>query len=108
MHMACLNAVCGRLESRYRYSKEIVYNTYPWPEEPAGAKLKAINDAGQMILDARALYPESSLADLYDPRSMPAELSSAQRAAKKAVDRAYGYRGSSEETKYELQSLSRN
>src|SRR3546814_7154042 len=76
----------------------IVYNNYPWPEEPAGAKLKAINDAGQMILDARALYPESSLADLYDPRSMPAELSAAHRAATKAVDRAYGYRGKDDHT----------
>ena len=92
MHNAWLRAVGGRLESRYRYSASIVYNNFPWPE-PTDAQRHAIEAAGQAILDARALYPASTLADLYDPLTMPAELRKAHQANDRAVDAAYGYKG---------------
>jgi hypothetical protein len=92
MHMTWVNYVCGRLESRYRYSKDIVYNNFPWPKDPSGEKVKAIEAAAQAVLDMRARYPESSLADLYDPLSMPANLVQAHQALDRAVDSAYGKR----------------
>lgn len=94
-HMAWMRAVCGRLKSDYRYSKDIVYNNYPWPElstEGTDAALRAaIERTAQAILDARARYPDSSLADLYDPLTMPAELRRAHRDNDRAVCRAYGF-----------------
>ena len=90
VHMAWMRAVCGRLESRYRYSKDIVYNNFPWcdPDE----KQKAlIEKTAQMILDARAKYPDCSLADLYDETTMPPELRKAHQANDKAVMQAYGF-----------------
>lgn len=104
MHNSWMRAVCGRLESRYSYSNTIVYNNYPWPQntqqastQPDGAMAEKfrenIETAAQAILDARALYPESSLADLYDPLSMPPELVKAHAALDKAVDAAYQYKG---------------
>jgi hypothetical protein len=129
MHMAWMRHICGRLELSYRYSKEIVYNNFPWPPEPAKQKnvdetdkeemetredkearaarlakekleakavkefeknKTAIEAAAQAVLDARALFPKSSLADLYDPLTMPPELVKAHRKLDKAVDRAYG------------------
>ena len=94
-HMAWMRAVCGRLKSDYRYSKDIVYNNYPWPElstEGTDAALRAaIERTAQAILDARARYPDSSLADLYDPLTMPAELRRAPRDNDRAVCRAYGF-----------------
>jgi hypothetical protein len=134
MHMAWTRYVCGRLKSDYRYSKEIVYNNFPWPSEPAKQKEEnaedrdrdarrkredketketraariakekleektikefeknktAIEAAAQTVLDARALFPRSSLADLYDPLTMPPELVNAHLKLDKAVDRAYG------------------
>ncbi len=92
MHNAWLRAVGGRLESRYRYSASIVYNNFPWPE-PTDAQKAAVEAAGQGILDARALYPDATLADLYDPLTMPAELRKAHQANDRAVDAAYGYKG---------------
>ena len=92
LHNAWLRAVGGRLESRYRYSASIVYNNFPWPE-PSEAQRAAIEAAGQAILDARALYPDATLADLYDPLTMPAELRKAHQANDRAVDAAYGYKG---------------
>lgn len=92
MHMTWVSYVCGRLKSDYRYSKDIVYNNFPWPREPSGEKVKAIEVAAQVVLDARAKYPESSLADLYDPLSMPADLVHAHQALDRAVDSAYGKR----------------
>ena len=91
MHMAWTRAVCGRLEMRYRYSNKIVYNNYPWPEvsEETEGKIGAL---AQGVLDARALYPECSLADLYDPLTMPPELVAAHRKLDAAVERAYGRR----------------
>jgi type I restriction-modification system DNA methylase subunit len=96
-HNAWMRATCGRLESRYRYSNTIVYNNFPWPQSLDEKKQSAIEAAGQAILDARALYPDSTLADLYDPTAMPPELQDAHRKLDKAVDAAYGYKGSKED-----------
>ena len=88
--MAWMRAVCGRLEMRYCYSKDIVYNNFPWCD-PTPEQKVAIEQTAQGILDARALYPESSLADLYDDVVMPPELREAHRANDRAVMRAYGF-----------------
>ena len=90
IHMAWMRAVCGRLEMRYRYSKEIVYNNFPWCEVTEEQKAK-IEGTAQAILDARALYPDCSLADLYDEVTMPPELRKAHQANDKAVMSAYGF-----------------
>ena len=90
VHMAWMRAVCGRLESRYRYSNDIVYNNFPWPMPTEEQKAK-IEKTAQMILDARALYPDSSLADLYDEITMPVELRKAHQENDKAVMQAYGF-----------------
>lgn len=90
VHMAWMRAVCGRLEMRYRYSKDIVYNNFPWPT-PSPELREKIEQAAQAILDARALYPDSSLADLYDPTLMPKELLQAHRQNDRLVMQAYGF-----------------
>ena len=87
--MAWMRTVAGRLEMRYRYSAKIVYNNFPWPEVTEEQKEK-IAQTAQAILDARALYPDSSLADLYDELTMPVELRKAHQANDKAVMTAYG------------------
>ena len=92
VHMAWMRYVCGRLEMRYRYSNDIVYNNFPWPS-PTDKQRAAIEQTAQAILDARALYPDSSLADLYDPVTMPPQLLKAHRANDKAVMQAYGFWG---------------
>lgn len=92
VHMAWMRAVCGRIKSDYRYSNDIVYNNFPWPT-PTPAQKERIEKTAQAILDARALYPESSLADLYDELTMPVELRKAHRANDKAVMEAYGFWG---------------
>ena len=84
-----MRAVCGRLKSDYRYSKEIVYNNFPWPD-PSPEQKEKIEKTAQGILDARDLYPDSSLADLYDPLTMPPELRKAHQLNDKAVMQAYG------------------
>lgn len=89
MHMAWVKTVCGRLESRYRYSKDIVYNNFPWPENPSDKQARAIEVTAQKVLDARAEFPDSSLADLYDPLTMPPKLAKAHNELNKAVDLAY-------------------
>ena len=89
MHMAWVRAVCGRLKSDYRYSAGIVYNNFPWPE-PTDKQRTAIEQAAQGVLDARAQFPESSLADLYDPLAMPPDLVKAHQTLDHAVDVAYG------------------
>ena len=89
MHMAWTNAVCGRLKSDYQYSNKVVYNTFPWPM-PTEEQKGQIEACAQAVLDARALYPDCSLADLYDPLTMPAELRKAHRELDVAVERAYG------------------
>jgi hypothetical protein len=92
VHMAWMRAVCGRLKSDYRYSVNIVYNNFPWPT-PTDEQKAAIEKTAQAILDARALYPDCSLADLYDEVAMPPELRKAHQENDKAVMRAYGFWG---------------
>lgn len=92
VHMAWMRAVCGRLKSDYSYSNTIVYNNFPWCNPTEEQKLK-IEKTAQEILDARALYPESSLADLYDELTMPVELRRAHQHNDKAVMQAYGFWG---------------
>ena len=87
--MAWMRAVCGRLEMRYRYSNT-VYNNFPWPT-PTDAQKAKIEQTAQAILDARALYPDSSLADLYDELTMPPELRKAHQNNDRAVMQAYGF-----------------
>lgn len=90
VHMAWMRVVCGRLKSDYRYSKDIVYNNFPWPDADEKAAAK-IEQTAQAILDARAQYPDSSLADLYDELTMPHELRKAHQANDRAVLEAYGF-----------------
>ena len=92
VHMAWMRAICGRMKSDYRYSSSVVYNNFPWPT-PTNKQRAAIEQTAQGILDARALYPDSSLANLYDPITMPPELLKAHRANDKAVMQAYGFWG---------------
>lgn len=92
VHMAWMRTVCGRLEMRYRYSNTMAYNTFPWPT-PTDEQKAAIEETAQAILDARALYPDCSLADLYDEVAMPPELRKAHQENDKAVMRAYGFWG---------------
>ena len=89
VHMAWTRVVCGRLKSDYSYSNTIVYNNFPWPF-PTDAQKATIEESAQGILDARALYPDASLADLYDPLTMPPELRKAHAANDRAVMQAYG------------------
>lgn len=88
-HMTWMRAVCGRLKSDYRYSVGIVYNNFPWPTDTNEKHKQAIETAAQGVLDARTLFPESSLADLYDPLTMPPALVKAHQTLDKAVDAAY-------------------
>jgi hypothetical protein len=90
VHMAWMRTVCGRLKSDYSYSKDIVYNNFPWPTPTDEQKAK-IEQTAQGILDARALFPDSSLADLYDPLTMPSELHKAHIANDRAVMAAYKF-----------------
>jgi len=92
VHMAWMRTVCGRLEMRYRYSVNIVYNNFPWPTPTDEQKAK-IEQTAKAILDARALYPDCSLADLYDEITMPPELRKAHQENDKAVMQAYGFWG---------------
>ena len=99
VHMAWMRTVCGRLEMRYRYSANVVYNNFPWPT-PTDAQKAKIEQTAQAILDARALYPDSSLADLYDEVTMPPELRRAHQQNDRAVMEAYGMpiKGTTEST----------
>ena len=98
VHMAWTRVVCGRLEMRYRYSKDIVYNNFPWCNPTAEQKSR-IEKTAQGILDARALYPECSLADLYDDLTMPVELRKAHQENDRAVMEAYGFKKKDENGK---------
>lgn len=91
VHNAWMRVVCGRMKSDYDYSNTVVYNNFPWPT-PTDIQKARIEEAAQSILDARALYPDSSLADLYDDLTMPVELRKAHRANDAAVMEAYGFR----------------
>ena len=102
MHMAWMRYTCGRMKSDFSYSKDIVYNNFPWPDLPpsqpspaSGGRSKsvaAIEAAAQTVLDARAAFPDSTLADLYDPVTMPPLLVKAHQTLDRAVDAAYGKR----------------
>ena len=97
VHNAWMRVVCGRMKSDYRYSSTLVYNNLPWPE-PTEAQRMKIGQTAQAILDARALYPESSLADLYDEVTMPPVLRKAHQENDRAVMEAYGWKASSQFT----------
>ena len=90
VHMAWMRTICGRMKSDYRYSNTMVYNTFPWPN-PTDEQREKIEKTAQKILDARELYPNSSLADLYDELLMPSELRKAHQENDKAVMEAYGF-----------------
>lgn len=90
VHMAWMRAVCGRLKSDYRYSKDVVYNNFPWPS-PSDEQISRIEETAKAILDARALYPDSSLAEMYDELLMPRELRKAHQENDRAVMQAYGF-----------------
>ena len=89
MHMAWMRYTCGRLESRYQYSSQIVYNNYPWPESPSVKQRAAVEAAAQAVLDARKNFPGETLADLYDPLAMPPALVKAHVQLDRAVDLCY-------------------
>ena len=91
VHMAWMRVTCMRLKSDYSYSKDVVYNNFPWPTDLADAQKSKIEQTAQGILDARALFPDSSLADLYDEVAMPPELRKAHHATDAAVLEAYGF-----------------
>lgn len=89
MHMVWVKYVCGRLKSDFRYSNSLVYNNFPWPGNPSEKQIKAVEAAAQDVLDSRSQFPNSSLADLYDPTTMPPALVKAHHALDKAVDLCY-------------------
>jgi hypothetical protein len=90
VHMGWMRAVCGRLEMRYSYSNTIVYNNFPWPN-PTEAQRQKIEQTAQAILDARALYPDVTLADLYDDITLIPALLKAHQQNDRAVMEAYGF-----------------
>lgn len=96
MHNSWMRSVAGRLESRYRYSLGIVYNNFPWPKSPNAKQIMAVESAAQGVLDARAEFYESSLANLYDPLTMPTALHKAHTKLDACVDKAYGRKFTSE------------
>ena len=89
MHMAWVKTTCGRIKSDFRYSNELVYNNFPWPENPTDKQKQTVETEAQNVLDVRAKFPDASLADLYDPNTMPPELVKAHQALDKAVDLCY-------------------
>jgi hypothetical protein len=99
MHMTWVKYVCGRLKSDFRYSKDIVYNNFPWPENPTEKQKEAIEKAAQKVLDVRKQFEGSSLADLYNPLTMPPDLVKAHNELDKAVDLAYRPQPFANETK---------
>jgi type I restriction-modification system DNA methylase subunit len=99
MHMAWVKTLCGRLKSDFRYSKDNVYNNYPWPENPTDKQIKTIEEKAQNVLDVRASFPTSSLADLYNPLTMPPALVKAHNELDKAVDAAYSKQAFTSEAK---------
>ncbi len=90
MHTAWVRYTCGRIKSDFRYSAGIVYNNFPWPMDVSEKQRQSVESTGQAVLDARASFPKSSLADLYDPLAMPPILTKAHQALDRATDAAYG------------------
>jgi hypothetical protein len=99
MHMAWSRYTCGRMKSDFQYSAGIVYNNFPWPEKPSDKHVTAVENAAQNVLDARSQFIGNSLADLYDPNTMPAVLLKAHQALDKAVDLCYRSQSFPNETK---------
>jgi hypothetical protein len=99
IHMNWMSMVCGRLESRFQYSASIVYNNYPFPENPSEKQIKTIEEKAQHVLDVRASFPTSSFADLYNPLTMPPALVKAHNELDKAVDAAYSKQAFTSEAK---------
>ena len=89
MHMGWVRTIAGRLKSDYRYSAKLVYNNYPWPQDVDPKAKAAVEAAAQAVLDARTAHPKATLADLYDPNTMPPNLRAAHNDLDKAVDRCY-------------------
>jgi hypothetical protein len=89
MHMAWVRQICGRLKSDFRYSATLVYNNFPWPESVDAKQRAAVEQAAHGVLDARAEFPDATLADLYDPLAMPKPLRDAHATLDRAVDRCY-------------------
>jgi len=89
MHMAWVAQVCGRIKSDFRYSTKLVYNNYPWPDDPSERNRKAVEKCAQGVLDARKAHPKATLADLYDPLAMPPNLVKAHADLDRAVDLCY-------------------
>ena len=87
--MAWIHYVAGRMKSDFSYSTGMVYNNFPWPENPTDKQKEAVEQAAQAVLDARLMFPQSSLADLYDPNTMPPALVKAHQQLDKAVDQCY-------------------
>lgn len=99
MHFVWIKTTCGRIKSDFRYSNEIVYNNYPWPENPSEKQTKTIEEKAQHVLDVRVSFPTSSLADLYNPLNMPPALVKAHNELDKAVDAAYSKQAFTSEAK---------
>jgi hypothetical protein len=99
MHMSWVKYTCGRLESRFRYSKDIVYNNFAFPENPTKKQIEKVEEKAQKVLDVRKNYPNSSLADLYSPLTMPPDLVKAHQELDKAVDLCYRSQSFENETK---------
>ena len=99
MHMSWMKSTCGRMKSDFQYSASIVYNNFPWPENPSEKQIKIIEEKAQHVLDVRASFPNSSLADLYNPLTMPPALVKAHNELDKAVDAAYSKQNFSTESK---------
>lgn len=97
MHMVWIKYVCGRLESRYRYSNNIVYNNFPWPKDVSEEKKKKVEEAVEYVLFTRSTFPHSSLADLYYPNTMPPELTRAHETLDRAVEACYGKKFSNDQ-----------
>ncbi len=89
MHMAWVRQLCGRLKSDFRYSKDIVYNNYPWPDAPRAKQRAAVEAAAQAVLEARKEFPNATLGELYDPLAMPPALVKAHAELDRAVDLCY-------------------
>ena len=87
--MAWMRYTCGRLESRYQYSSQIVYNNFPWPEQPTAKQRETIDEKAQKVLDARQQFPAATLAELYDPLAMPLAVAKAHAELDRAVDLCY-------------------
>ena len=102
MHMTWVNRVCGRLESRYNYSINIVYNNFPWPEKVTDEHKRKVEECAQKVLDVRLLFPNSSLADLYDPNTMPPDLVEAHNNLNRVVDACYGRKFKDKEERIEF------